>query len=956
MLLSFKCFLVFLQLINLLLTCDCLENVKDHSSLHHKKRETIKTEYLINTNNDLTTLSRNLHFKPFNEKNLGSYKNKNYPSSSPLLSTNSAATRSIVSLSRHSLIGVQSTHYHGLANGRSINQTYNDAAADFAPCGSIAPYNLRPGVCACANQDNRYCVIQVEFSAPMNETSLQVGKWYKDAWDVSKLPPNVPRQSDDFGNEHSPGMKIQANGRSCEASSRQSRFIVKELITEKRESTGRTQILSLAVNFVHRCRGDPLGQFLVGCVRINSTVDDDEFCHSNMTVIYNSNNEEWMEREDTSAEQYYLSLGREYEATFDNDKYVQVGGNIGDSIDIETPDVIISIYTSRGNPILPGRYLNFILTDTRQKNQSVMMIRAKNGYHKYECRVGIVNTLDILEIVYDETLDDVVTIAADFNYTCGNNFTVIEGKVRFHSNVTTHDSVKPFATRTNEYSPLLEHDTYVFLQSMGRDDKVAEGKWLVLAPPRHDIHVNQYQANGIQVLVGGFELQFVNIGDEPFVSNKTYDHITSDLKQMDKQPLMSVRGSHRCVDCYGYFTLHDFTFLDADNDETSLSQEQSGENNIVAQTLALDFVQYCNNEHSNEPLHGTIRIKSNIPIFYGDRDGVGDACGDAVGVTSVEINGGYIGQNQYWSFSTEDGNEITKEEYVPNGLVYIRVDDFSLQFETKAKPLQKGRYENAIRYTGGSSPDQNALSVTGKGRGCNALQGMFEIFELSFSEDEEQKDHQTLSLSADRICSFAIEFKFSCDGGPETQGRVKYNSETQFKGWVTFPYELPPTNSPTKRPVPVPIPAPIYSESSPSNSPFNTPSTNSEDNQYWVRFLKGLIIYIPFFFIVGFVVALCTSHFNDQESQKYIVPVLAIAGLLGACLGPIILYCGYSIGRRCCSRHDEQLEDTEVCGCSEDGNTCNKWRIGNQNDVSYDQLEHEEEVVKSDHLSSAVLA
>ena len=94
--------------------------------------------------------------------------------------------------------------------------------------------------------------------------------------------------------------------------------------------------------------------------------------------------------------------------------------------------------------------------------------------------------------------------------------------------------------------------------------------------------------------------------------------------------------------------------------------------------------------------------------------------------------------------------------------VSIRFDGWRAEFEAPAgRSLTAGTFNLATRYPFNSTTEPG-LSISSPGRGCNTLQGWFEIYEASYS--------------GSTVVKFAADFLQSCDGGPALFGAVRINS------------------------------------------------------------------------------------------------------------------------------------------------------------------------------------
>lgn len=136
------------------------------------------------------------------------------------------------------------------------------------------------------------------------------------------------------------------------------------------------------------------------------------------------------------------------------------------------------------------------------------------------------------------------------------------------------------------------------------------------------------------------------------------------------------------------------------------------------------------------------------------------------GLKYISTSGDYIGQGLSQSLTapaaavTASGGERDAHLSVtdPNNWWYL---DFAAPVGGKLAP---GSYANAARYPF-NSPLGSGLSMSGNGRGCNALLGWFKVLEY-------QRD------SDGKVSKLAIDFLQKCEvSGPPLYGAVRYNSK-----------------------------------------------------------------------------------------------------------------------------------------------------------------------------------
>ena len=141
----------------------------------------------------------------------------------------------------------------------------------------------------------------------------------------------------------------------------------------------------------------------------------------------------------------------------------------------------------------------------------------------------------------------------------------------------------------------------------------------------------------------------------------------------------------------------------------------------------------------------------------------------AVAATAVHIDspaGDWIGGGEQHDF-TAPPSSITASYNASSRLVTVAFDGWSAAFQARSgATLTTGNYEGATRHPF-NAPTEPGLSLTAPGRGCNRLQGWFEVHEAVFS--------------GSTVVAFAADFLQSCDGGPALFGAIRIASDVPLQ-------------------------------------------------------------------------------------------------------------------------------------------------------------------------------
>ena len=126
----------------------------------------------------------------------------------------------------------------------------------------------------------------------------------------------------------------------------------------------------------------------------------------------------------------------------------------------------------------------------------------------------------------------------------------------------------------------------------------------------------------------------------------------------------------------------------------------------------------------------------------------------------------YIGQGEtrVWASGSFSSNSTQDKPNVVSINFTSDENWWNLDFAApENQTLSVGSYTNATRYPFQES-NENGLSVSGSGRGCNTLEGQFEVLEISYDADG-------------KLSSFAATFEQHCEkADPALFGTVSFNS------------------------------------------------------------------------------------------------------------------------------------------------------------------------------------
>ncbi len=163
-----------------------------------------------------------------------------------------------------------------------------------------------------------------------------------------------------------------------------------------------------------------------------------------------------------------------------------------------------------------------------------------------------------------------------------------------------------------------------------------------------------------------------------------------------------------------------------------------------------------------------IRLSNPVGASITFGEGPGTILNDDPYATFILIDsqeGDYVGTGRHLMLTNADG-EITPDRNFGNGVHVDFVNGlvrWDLDFAAAGAPLATGVYDRAVRWPF-QPPDRSGLSVSGDGRGCNNIQGRFEVLEAQYAPDG-------------RVLRFAVDFEQWCDGDRAPMfGSVRFNS------------------------------------------------------------------------------------------------------------------------------------------------------------------------------------
>jgi hypothetical protein len=124
--------------------------------------------------------------------------------------------------------------------------------------------------------------------------------------------------------------------------------------------------------------------------------------------------------------------------------------------------------------------------------------------------------------------------------------------------------------------------------------------------------------------------------------------------------------------------------------------------------------------------------------------------------------GDYIGQGANWTATDADGEITAAVEDNSVSINFHGDDSWDLEFVApKGKRIEVGSYDAATRAPF-NSPTKPGLSISGAGRGCNTLNGRFNVRQIAYSK------------GGDGVDRLAVDFEQHCDGAkPALSGSIE---------------------------------------------------------------------------------------------------------------------------------------------------------------------------------------
>jgi hypothetical protein len=305
-----------------------------------------------------------------------------------------------------------------------------------------------------------------------------------------------------------------------------------------------------------------------------------------------------------------------------------------------------------------------------------------------------------------------------------------------------------------------------------KGELVGQGAALAFEGAGVSIGASETAGGGVRVLVGSatqsWQLDFAAPGGLPLAPG---------AYETDDAELAVSANLRACAATRGRFIVYDVVYGAGD----------------AIDAFAADFLQTC--EGSPLRLEGAIRVNASdaIPDFVdtdgdgardvtdvcpdaadpeqhdSDLDGAGDVCDPHLEASFVLLDspsGEYIGQAQRWHWSAWNARiQVGRNE--DGGIAFV-VDEggstWNLDFVAPGGGApEPGAYEGATRWPF-NGPTEPGLQVTNAARGCNVIEGRFDVHELELADDGE-------------VLVFSADFDQVCEGfNPTLRGSVRYRA------------------------------------------------------------------------------------------------------------------------------------------------------------------------------------
>ena len=385
---------------------------------------------------------------------------------------------------------------------------------------------------------------------------------------------------------------------------------------------------------------------------------------------------------------------------------------------------------------------------------------------------SLIGEFTIFEVEYDG--DELTKLTADFTQYCeGRMDAPLRGSIRFDASLPTEEpapNAGPITTTLfPEIEPLTTAGPIVRIES-DEGDFVGQGLTYEYVRESTTFNIGNNFDNGITISIDGASTNSPDRNDfwtlnlasaEDRLTVGQYNNAARFPFNAALQNGLSFSGNGRgCNTLTGEFTIFEIEY---DGDELI--------------KLTADFTQFCGN-NATAAIRGSIRFDSTLPLENElDPEELFPeippliTSGPHIRLESDE--GDFIGRGLDYEYTTATTVFDISDNF-DNGIT-IRIngtslntpsisDNWTLNLSNGSTQLTVGQFDNASRFPFNDS-DENGLSFSGNGRGCNTLSGEFTIFEVEYDGDELTK------LTAD--------FTQFCEGnnlGPALRGSIRFDA------------------------------------------------------------------------------------------------------------------------------------------------------------------------------------